>query len=121
MATTTTRCSHRPLESPADGGDRAVVQRLSLSDLPGAGLVRGAVDAVGDLAGAALDAAKGKIASLTGTLRSGWGSVQATAGGLLSGLGNQIRGGVAAVGRLGSSISAGVSRVSPARPGRWGR
>jgi hypothetical protein len=97
-------------ESPVHGGDRAVVQRLSLSDLPGAGLVRGAVDAVGDLAGEALGAAKGKIASLTGTLRSGWGALQATAGSALSGLGDQIRGGVAAVGRLGSSISAGISQ-----------
>ena len=69
VATTTMRCSHRP-ESPADGGDRAVVQRLSLSDLPGAGLVRGGVDAVGDLPGRR-SREKGKIASLTGTLRSG--------------------------------------------------
>lgn len=98
------------VESSLGGEDHPVAQRLSLSDLPGAGLVRGAVDAVGDLAGEALGAAKGKIASLTGALRSGWGAVQATAGSALSGLGDQIRGGVAAVGRLGSSISAGISQ-----------
>ena len=44
------------------------------SDLPGAGLVRGAVDAVGDLAGAALDAVKGKISSLSRSAALGLGS-----------------------------------------------
>ncbi len=92
------------------GGAGAPLQRLSLSDLPGAGLVKGAVDAVGDLAGGALGAVKGKVASLTGAIRSGWGTLQASAGARLSGLGDQIRGGVAAVGRLGSSISTGISQ-----------
>ncbi|MEV6825319.1 hypothetical protein [Amycolatopsis sp. NPDC051102] len=94
--------------APAPGAP-APVQRFGLSDLPGAGLVTRAANAVGDFAGAALDAAKRRIGSLTGSLSSGWNSLRSTAGNLLTGLGDAARGGVEEVGRLGSSISAGVS------------
>lgn len=94
----------------------AVVQRFELSDLPGAGLVKsgaaiitGAASTVGDLAGAALDLVRGKIASLTNSLRSGWTALQSTAGKLVSGLGEAARGGVEAVSRVGSSISSTIS------------
>ena len=116
-----------PLETeaePAEAPQTPVVQRwpnpLALAGniaRGGVDLVRGAVDSVGDLAGAALGAARARITALTAALRSGGQAVQSAAAAVSSGVGTAVRTGSQAIGQLGSRLSAGLSQGLSAATG----